>query len=219
MPRARYDRLIHYEEFVQRVRRHRPSELLPLVSWCATHLLRKQYGHELPDPRLGAMHDFVLAGIARASLLAGNEHRPTGVGFDDVLDMGAAYMAVDPGIRTNEPILPFLVRTAYEQFIFQQGPFWELGRSYALFCEAASEYGSDIITPGFWEDALGAPLKDFMSVGFVLHSGAMQNEGYYNPGWLDQPNFAAILAQVSREHIEETTRRQFFAGASRMSGV
>lgn len=219
MSRALYGRTIHYEEFVQRVRRHRPSELLPLVSWCATQLIRDQHGHQLPDRRLTTVHDFVLAGVARTSLLAGNEHRPTGVSIQDLLEMSAAYMAVDPGIRTNEPILPFLVRTAYEQFPFQQGPFWELGRSYALFSEAASDYGSDVITPQFWETALGAPLKDFMSVGFLLHAGALQNEGYYNPAWLDQPNFAPILQQVSRQHIEETTRRQFFASGDELRAI
>src|SRR5436190_1001434 len=76
---------------------------------------------------------WAMAIAARESLRAGNEHRSSGVGFSDLIDIARRYHDLYDPIDDDQDALALLVRTAYEQFPFQEPLFYGAARSRLLF--------------------------------------------------------------------------------------
>lgn len=207
--------LIRYEEFVQRVRRYRTTDLLEAVAEASVVLTERDYGQRRDTPFTNNVQHWSLAAVAKAAIVAGNDHRSRAVTQLDLEQMCEAFINVEEPF-THEPNAPgslaaFLIRTAYEQFPSQLSVFEELARTQALLADAASETAQDVITPGFWDGALGCSLTDFVGVGLLLNIGALKNVGYYDPGWLSQPNFGPVLEHLPKSVIEPVAARHFLA--------
>lgn len=207
--------LIQYDQFVQRVRRHRTTEVLEAVAAASVTLTERDYGVRQDSPFTNNVQHWSLAAVAKAAIVAGNDHRSRAVSQLDLERMCESFVNVqEPFTReanTPESLAAFLIRTAYEQFPSQQSVFEELGRTHALLAETASATAQDVIGPGFWKDALGCSLTDFVGVGLLLNIGALHNVGYYDPGWLSQPNFRAVLDHLPKNVIEPVAARHFLA--------
>jgi len=204
MARYRYNRAVAYEEFEARVRRHRPSELLPAIAVVATGL--EERGIRPQENRLVLPWGLMCA--AKESIRAGNEHRAPGVTPRDIQEICGAFNAVvDPILdHEREPELGalhnFFVRTAYEQFPHQASLFDDLARPYALLVESLAEAGPmEVMDDVFWPRVLGCPLPTFEGVAFLLGIGAQKNGGRFDPAWLDQPNFEPILNTIPKETV------------------
>ena len=107
-----------YLEFLQRVRRHRPSELLPAL---AAHALQFFEQDQWLADRV--RFPWALAAAAKASIIAGNEYRTPGVSDRDVLEICATYNQLETPLTghsgdLSEAAGAFLVRTEYEQFSY-----------------------------------------------------------------------------------------------------
>lgn len=207
--------MIRYDDFVQRVRRHRTTDVLDAVARASVVLSEHDYGQRPSNPFSNNVQHWSLAAVAKAAIVAGNDHRDTAVGPLDVEQMCEAFIGVEEPF-TREPNAPgglaaFLIRFAYEQFPSQMSVFEELARTEALLSEAATATDQDVISPDFWRDALGCSLTDFVGVGLLLNVGALKSAGYYDPGWLGQPNFRAVLEHLPREVIEPVATRHFVA--------
>ncbi len=205
--------LIRYDEFVQRVRRHRTRDVLEAAAGASIILTERDYGQRPDVPFTNNVQHWSLAAVAKAAIVADNDHRSRPVTHLDLEQMCQAFISVEEPF-TQEPNAPgslaaFLIRSAYEQFPSQSSVFEELARTEALLTEAASATDQDIITPEFWCDALGCSLTDFVGVALLLNIGALMNAGYYDPGWLAQPNFGPILDQLPKQVIEPVTARHF----------
>lgn len=206
---------IRYDEFVQRVRRHRTTDVLEAVATASVILIERDHGQRPDSPFTNNVQHWSLAAVAKASIVAGNDHRSHPVLQLDLEQMCQAFISVEEPF-THEPDTPtslaaFLIRAAYEQFPSQLSVFEELARTEALLSEAASATTQDVITPEFWHGAVGCSLIDFVGVGLLLNIGALHNAGYYDPGWLCQPNFGPVLDLLPREVIEPVAARHFLA--------
>ncbi len=87
----RYDRLVRDDEYCQRVRRHRPSSLVPLIAAAAA-----QYGvPEQPGQWLNSPYrkytPWALADAARVALAYGTEFHRSDATRDDLTLVLAAY--------------------------------------------------------------------------------------------------------------------------------
>jgi hypothetical protein len=68
--------------------------------------------------------------------------------------------------------------------------FEELSRPHALFIAAASAVPeATSYTPEAWSAALGCTLEQFIATGFFAFVGTSQQDGWFDPAWLAQPNF------------------------------
>jgi hypothetical protein len=204
-----------FDEFVQRVRRHRVRDVLDTAAAASVVLTKAQYGQG-PDPGFApCVQPWSLAAVAKAAIVAGNDHRATPVTLGDLTEMCSKFVHVEDPLLRDEPgeqrISSFFVRTAYEQFPSQLSMYEEVGRTHALLGEAAARAGQTTITPTFWQSALGCSLTDFVGVGLLLNIGAMCNGGYYDPSWLTQPNFKPVLDCLPRQLIEQAAERHFLA--------
>src|SRR5947209_6817242 len=135
-------RAARYIEFVQRVRRHRPSELLPAIATAE------------------------LGGIEK-----------------------------------------IMARVAYEQFSYQESDFEEFSRTQAMIVDGIPGCDLDVITPETLTELLGSPVRDSVGVAFLLTASATINAGYFDPSWLDQPNFEEILVEIPKERVDRKSTR------------
>ncbi len=109
-----------YTDFLQRVHRHRPSDLLIALAHTSVSLWPQEAwtADRVRFP-------WSVAAAAKASIVAGSEHRKPGVSERDVIEICQAYNALDASLAhqpadLSETVGAFLVRTSYEQFSYQQ---------------------------------------------------------------------------------------------------
>lgn len=190
-------------EFVQRVRQHAPSSLLPVVA---------RYGAEFADPKKYQNPDtaiyapWVLAEVARVSLVYGNEFRSKPATDNDLRACCAAYQALsDPelGQKTPEALGHFLLRMGGQQLTFQQSYSNDLSRTVALLEQTTPGRTPEIATPGWPQRLLGCSLREYVGTAILLYAGALKNQGRFDLRWLTEPQ----AEEVAREIPASTLRR------------
>ena len=97
--------LVSDADYVARVRRHKPSSLIPIVA---------QVGAAVSEPgswRRGdistAVNPWALADVARVSLVSGNEHRQPATS-SDLSECLAAYWRLDEPRQEPDAVMSFL---------------------------------------------------------------------------------------------------------------
>lgn len=123
----------------------------------------------------------------QSGIVAGNEHRAAGVTDRDVVEICAAYNALeDPLTRNAEDLTgtlgAFLVRVSHEQFAPQLSLFEEISRLTALF-DNVDDLDTELLDSALIERLLGCSLSEFVRAGFVIATGATRNAGFFNPEW------------------------------------
>ncbi len=200
-----------YADFMQRVRRHRPSDLLIALAHTSVQLF-EQAAWTADRVRL----PWTIAAAAKASIVAGNEHRTPGVSDRDVLEICQAYNALDTPLahqpaETSETVGAFLVRTSYEQFSYQQSHFEEISRLGALF-DTVEELETEILDRALIERVLGCSLEQFVVAGFVLATSTQANTGFFDPDWPAlREGVHAIDRHFPVDIVRHVFERQFLA--------
>jgi hypothetical protein len=204
----RYNRRVSYDEFEARVRRHRPSELVPAIG--AVTARQEAEGISPLKDRLTL--PWGLAAAAKESLRAGTEDRRSGITARDIQEIAGAYNALaDPlldGTKLGE-LHSFFTRLTWEQFPYQQSKFEELTRPYAIFKLGADELITEMVDDQFWERALGCSLEQFWGVGFFLSVVAEHNKGFVNLEVLDRLDLQPLFEEVPATTIESVLKRHF----------
>ncbi len=198
---AQAPRSVSFAEFRRVVRRFRPSALLPELARLS--VLLDQVPQDHPLFRTSPPWAMVLA--ARESILYSNEHRSDVVTDDDLRVLFNTHSAIDEVDANPEDFNPLklIVRIAYEQFPYQESLFEEVSRTHALMVDGADRVpGLQVLDDSAWDQLLGAPPGLMVGATFFLQVAANQNNGWYDPKWLDQPNFAPVLEQWPREVLE-----------------
>jgi hypothetical protein len=199
---------VRWDVFVQRVRRHRPSELLAAIA--ATNISVAPDGMWEPSAG-GPFFPWALAVAARESIRAGNEHRAPGVTQRDLAEICRMYHNLyDPVVDDGDAVAA-LVRIASEQFPFQEALFFGAARSRLLFEQASPEAAGRlrIVDSSFWARVIGQPLDVLFNTGMLLGVGALKNGGRFDLAWFKQPNFAAIREQVNEGVVRDLMATTF----------
>ncbi len=200
---------IPYSEFLERVRRHRPSELLPALAATAVQFF-EQENWTADRVRL----PWAIGAAAKASIVAGNEYRSSGVSDKDVFEICAAYNALNNPLTNKADdvsgtVGAFLVRIGHEQFPYQQSFSEEISRLGALF-DGLDALGTEILNTALIERLLGCSLADFVGAGFVLAVGARSNAGFFDPEWAplwEGPS--SINGQFSMDIVRQVFQEHF----------
>lgn len=190
---------VTFAEFRQVVRRYRPSELLPVLARLAVHNPYDRVDLE----RARTIAPWGTALIARESILWGNEHRHTAPDEEALRRLFNAYNDLYEGEGRDQDasLLSLITPIVYEQFPYQESIYEEVSRTQALLVEGLSQVDAKVATAQAWADILGRPLDEVVAATFVLQVGANVNNGWFDPKWLDQPNFAEVLNQWPRDLI------------------
>lgn len=212
-----YDREVSFDEFRQRVRRHSPATLLPLLASRARDMASPD-SWDVP-PRLET--PWALAAAARASLLYGSDYR-SAARPEDVLAICAAYARLDL-LRdsSDERVRTFLLRTCYDQLPYQSAVGNDVARSVAMFRDSLPAVSPTTLTPSALEDALGGTVVEFVGTGWLLFASAMSNGGVFADEWIDQPQFADVVRDLPAPRLRDLIGRSFAAdiAAQRADGM
>lgn len=218
-PPYRYNRPVKDVEFVQRVRQHAPSSLLPVVARC---------GAEFADPekyqtsRTAVYAPWVLAEIARVSLVRGTEFRSKPTTDSDLLSCCAAYQALsDPelGQRTTGALGHFLLRMAGQQLTFQPSHGNDLSRTVALLEQTSPGRTPETATPGWPERLLGCTLREYVGTAILLYAVALKNQGRFDFDWLAQPLDEEIIREIPADTLRRVIEDNFTADTDQIKAM
>ncbi|MFY9487210.1 MAG: hypothetical protein WAP35_00740 [Solirubrobacterales bacterium] len=182
------------------MRRHRPSELLTEIA--AVSIAIAPDG--MWDSRTGGLcFPWSLAVTARESIRAGTEHRKSGVTRHDLAQICEIYNNLFDPIADDNDVLATLVRSAFEQFPFQESLYFGIARSRLLFEKPSPQITGKlkIVDAAFWQNVTGQPLDTFLDTGLLLGVGALRNGGLFDLAWFKQPNFAPIAQHLSEDTV------------------
>jgi hypothetical protein len=203
---------VSFDEFKQRVRRHKSSEVLKAVSTLAADYAAASVNHTAPPSLPNYVQPFSLAAVARAAILYGNEYRDSGVSTSDVTEMCALYANVHDPALTQVPsdgrLRGLLHRAAYEQFNDQFSITENVARTLLLFEDHA--YASpNAPQPSNWQELLGCDLLTFMRVGFSMHLAGLQYGGDLAFETLRLPSVTEAFTPLSAEQAMTVIDRGF----------
>jgi len=201
------------EEFIARVRRHKPSALLPLLAQFASTRMRPE--DWMKEGQRGFGSPWALAEIARVSLAYSNEYRKDAT-FADLLTCNDAYNELDdPEIAGgfNGPVAGFFLRMC-EQLEYQLPARNEMARAIALFSHTEPKRPLRVLRDGWDTELLGVDLVTFIAAGQMLHIAAGPNQGRFNPRWLDQPNFDFLRDVTDPNLLQAAWIRNYVIDAS-----
>src|SRR4051794_36596558 len=107
------DQMVPWDDFVQRVRRHKRSELLAAIA--AVNVAVAPNG--MWDTAAGGpFFPWALAVAARESIRVGNEHRRSRVSERDVAQICNLYANLYDPVVDDGDVVACLIRIAFEQF-------------------------------------------------------------------------------------------------------
>jgi hypothetical protein len=208
-----YARRVKDDEYIGRVRRHRPSSLLPLIAAEGARYCENQSWLSSPYKKLTP---WALADIARVSLASGNEHRKDATPRD-VLECAAAYVALaEPELgKTPDAAAGFILRINSEQLALQKNIQNELGRSVALFDQTTAVRPLQVMHQGWAERLLGCTVSQYVGIGFILHTGAKLNGGRFSVDWIaNNPHTEPITSEIPPDLMQNVLDTHFTANTA-----
>lgn len=155
---------------------------------------------------------WVLAEVARASLIYGTEFNRKPATDDDLLSCCAAYQALnDPelGRRSQDAVGHFLLRIAGEQLTFQHSILNDLSRPVALLEQTTPRKALKVATSGWPQRLFGCTLQDYVGTAILLHTGALRNAGTFDLQWLAQPHFTEVTREVPTNVLRRVIEEQY----------
>jgi hypothetical protein len=193
------ERYYSYREFCDYARRFNQVDLLTAIARTALAL-----PDSVRDPRYRRTLPWALAALAKASICHGNAYRSTTVRPDTIARACQMYNNLAPEELDSEELksaLGILVRIAYEQFPYQEPLYGEIARAEAFFGCYSGRKRLEVLSDAALTQLLGAPLRQAVGVAFVLYASARVNNGFFDPAWMEQPQFTDVLATVPQGQI------------------
>jgi len=208
--RRPYNQPIRDSEFVQRVRQYTPSSLVPLVArYGAAFNDKEQYR----QPTATQYAPWVLAEVARVSLVSGTEFYRAAADDGDLWECSRAYLAItDRALQRREDgaIGRFLLRMS-SQLVFQQPVLNDLARTVALFEQTTPKRVPKVATEGWPERLLDCSLQDYVGAAILLYTSALRNSGIFDLGWIEQSMFAEITRDIPAEVLRRVIEDHYVA--------
>ncbi|MGW1641567.1 hypothetical protein [Streptomyces lavendulae] len=214
MARSFFSSPITEREYVQRVRRHPPSSLLPLIAAVSSQWPTKTAWMQ---DRTGLFRPWGLADAAWMSLVRSNEYRHTDATITDLTEILAEYTALDDPMRhlpVGERLEGYLLRVAGQQFTWQEDDFSELARSLALLIQTKPSKPLEVLTEGWEQDLLGCSLSDHVALGQLLYTAAINRQGRFDLAWLPEGELSVFDDLTSRAAVEGAVERHFATSAA-----
>lgn len=196
-------------EYVQRVRRHPPSSLLPLIARVSSQWSTKA---EWRQDSSGLYRPWALADAAWVSLTRGNEHRQRLATDDDLVEILAQYVALDDLYRhlpVGERMEGLLLRIAGQQFTWQEDDFSELARSLAMLVQTEPTKPLKVLVDGWERDLLGCSLRDYVGLGQLLYTAATARQGRFDLAWVPEDELAVFEELTSHAAVKVVIERHF----------
>lgn len=210
------NRPVRWQEFAQRVRAHRPSDLLPALANISVTAF-SDAGVIKPDPR--GWNPWCLAAVARECLAYGNEHRGTPVTTRALTRILNAYNDLEDPITVggeHSGAWDTILRIVYQQWTVSGPQYADLARFAAVFDRNFLPAQYTILNQNALTDLLGLPVTDFLGAAFMFFVGAQTRSGQFSLNWLTEPQYAPVTAIIPADVLSDIFRTKFSAPYSQI---
>lgn len=84
-----------------------------------------------------------------------------------------------------------------------------MARAEAFFGGYSRRKPLEVLSDASLTQLLGAPLRQAVGVAFVLYASAQVNNGFFDPAWMEQPQFSEVLTIVPQGQIASVIKEVF----------
>jgi hypothetical protein len=197
-------------EYRQRVRRYKPSSLVPLVAANAARYW--QQGDWLKSPYRKYM-PWALADAARVSLASGTEHNRSEATDQDLLQVLNAFSKLDDPFLRDGDAHAFLLRMAGQQLTWQVPEYETVARTSAIFTQTPPIQPMECLQPGWDINLLGCTLREYVGTAQLAWASAVSCAGRFDPAVFDTPDGELIARHVGHETVTRVLDAHFATSA------
>ena len=192
----------------QRVRRYPRDELLCGIGRVASQEARSIYLNTgIDDGKLAQVRQGYLLLLAGICVTWCNNHRKAQVADHAVEGLvDDLYNVWEPGLDDSEStdaLQRSLSRVFYVQLPFQNEPWPPLMRTLCLYGDDP-RFGPPAITRAQWHKIVGVSVEQFLQIGFLMFTAAMQNGGAIDRSVFDPQRFDQIVPPLTIAEVLET---------------
>ena len=196
-------------EYRQRVRRYKPTSLVPLIATTAARYWEQQ--EWLNSPYRKYM-PWALADAARVSLAYGTEFNRADASEPDLLQILNAYSRFDDPFLRNRDLRSFMLRTAGEQMTWQVPEYEMSARTAAIFALTPPLQPMERLLPGWDIDLFSCTLREYIGTAQLVWASAISCSGRFDPAVFDTPDGKLIARHVGRDTVTRVLDAHFATG-------
>jgi hypothetical protein len=185
-------------EYRQRVRKFKPSSLLPLIAAAAARYRAQQDWLNSPYRKYTP---WALADAARVSLAYGTEFNRLGATDRDLLQILNAYSRFDDPFHRDHDLRAFMLRMAGEQMTWQASDYETLARTAAIFTQTPPLRPLECLLPGWDTDLFGCTLPDYVGIAQLVWASAIVSAGRFDLALFDTSDGELIARHVGRDTV------------------
>lgn len=193
-------------EYRQRVRRYKPSSLLPLIAAAAVRYREQQ---EWLDSPYRKYTPWALADAARVSLAYGTEHNRADATDRDLLHILNAYSRFSDPFLRDQDVRAFMLRMAGEQMTWQGSDYETLARTAAVFTHTAPLKPLECLRAGWDTELFGCTLREYAGTAQLIWASAIASAGRFDLGLFDTPDGKLIARHVGRDTMVRVLNAHF----------
>ena len=193
-------------EYRQRVRRYKPSSLVPLIAATAARYWEQQ---EWLDSPYRKYTPWALADAARVSLGYGTEFNRREAAEQDLLQILNAYSRFDDPFRRNRDLRAFMLRMAGEQMTWQVREYETLARTAAIFAQTPPLRPMECLRPGWDTELFGCTLREYVGTAQLAWASAVSCAGRFDPAVFDTPDGQLIARHVGQDTVTRVLDAHF----------
>ncbi len=159
MPGSMVSSGVSDHEYRQRVRRYKPSSLLPVIAAAAVRYREQQDWLNSPYRKYTP---WALADAVRVSLAYGTEFGRADATDRDLLQILNAYSRFEDPFLRNHDLRAFMLRMAGEQLTWQSSDYEALARTAAIFAQTPPLEPAECLRPGWDAGLFGCTLQEYV---------------------------------------------------------
>ena len=185
-------------EYRQRVRRYKPSSLLPLIAAAAVRYGEQQDWLNSPYRKYTP---WALADAARVSLAYGTEFNRADATDRDLLQILDAYSRFDNPFLQNHDLRAFMLRMAGEQMTWQSSDYEALARTAAIFAQTQPLKPIECLRAGWDTELFGCTLQEYVGTAQLIWASAIACAGRFDLALFGTPDGKLIARHIGRDTV------------------
>jgi hypothetical protein len=202
-------------EYRQRVRRYKPSSLVPLIAAAAARYWQQQDWLNSPYRKYTP---WALADAARVSLACGTEFNRADATDQDLLQILNAYSQFDDPFLRDRDLRAFMLRMAGQQMTWQVPEYETLARTAAILAQTSPLQPMECLHRGWDAEVFGCSLAEYVGTAQLAWASAITCAGWFDPAVFDTPDGELIARHVGRDVVVRVLDTHFATAIARFRG-
>ena len=193
-------------EYRQRIRRYRPTSLLPLIAAAAARYYEQEQWLNSPFRKYTP---WALADAARVCVAYGTEHNRAEATEQDLLQILDAYSRFEDPVVRDQDARACLLRMAGQQMTWQASEPPALARTAAVFIQTPLVKPTKCLRPGWDAEVFGCTLQEYIGTAQLIWVSAVKCAGRFDLALFDTPDGQLIARHLNRATVTRVLDAHF----------